>query len=443
MQILFNKLRGQIHPSVIVLLAIQGLWIYYDATVTSQQHYRPKRKILPVTESSPLSPYYPPSPGQEYNGYSRTFAPKSFPCHTLMNKADLYSRTGATEGFLLVKEMEIGSSIAAGITARIAQRMAAKQKSSQDAVGNSNNNNNVVVVVNATTQQQQQQQQQQQVCNARVMPMRARKFQNRILPKSFLWSVVQEPVERILHKAFQFARVRNRSTEDVPLSNFQDYVLNFELQDYGYYFRTLPIKEKINPYDTRYHADYVQQILDSYDFLGVKERFHESLATLQLLLGLETADVLYLQSPYVGKTRPDEPLGSQTDFFEQWNKGTCREVPSPTVTLEMKQWFHSEEFEAFIQADVLLYKAVNASLDRTIDSLGRDRVNRAVQQLEWGLSQVKSACSNVRFPCSVDGETQLSTDCYFADVGCGHECLDREGRNFQGNAEFDALSKAR
>ncbi|KAG7372291.1 galactose-3-O-sulfotransferase [Nitzschia inconspicua] len=423
MHIFLSKLRGRIHPTVIVLFAVQGLWFYYDATVTSQQHHRPKRKILPVTESSPLSPYYPPSLGQEYNGYSRIFVPKPFPCETLMNRAELSSRTGANEGFLFVNEMESGSTILAGVTARIAQRMAAKKLAGQST----DNHANVT----------------KQVCMARLMPMRSRKFQNRDLAKSFLWSVLQEPVVRIMHKAFQFARIRNRPVDNVPLNMFQDYVLNFEQQDYGYYLRTLPVKEKLNPYDTRYHEEFVRQVLDSYDFLGVKERFHESLATLQLLLGLDTADMLYLQSPYVAASRPDDPVSSQTDFYEQWNKGSCREVPSPKVTLEMKGWFHSEEFEAFVQADVLMYKAVNTSLDRTIDSLGRDRVERAVKQLDWAISNVKKPCTNTRFPCSVSGEILLSTDCYFSDVGCGHECLDRESKSLTTNRAFQKISERR
>jgi hypothetical protein len=426
LRLFFSKLRGRIHPLVVAMVLIQGLWIYYDTTITSQRHYRPKRKILPVTESSPLSPYYLPSPGQEYTGYSRTFVTKPFPCNTLMNEADLYSRKGAEEGFLFVNEMVGGSTILAGITARIAQHMAAKK---QTAALHSNNNNN-----SNTTKQ---------VCTARVMPMRARKFQKRSSTQSFLWSVIEEPVQRILHKTFQVARIRNRPIDHGPLQRFQDYVLNFEQQDYGYYLRTLPVKERINPYDTRHHEEYIQQVLDSYDFLGVKERFHESLATLQLLLGLETADLLYVQSPFVAASRPDDPVASLTDYFEQWNKGSCQEVPSPMVTLDMKRWFHSEEFEAFIQADVMMYKAVNQSLDNTIDSLGRDRVERAVMQLQWGLSNANASCSNVKFPCTKDGAMLITTDCFFSDVGCGHICLDQVGQTFDKDTEFHRISTSR
>jgi hypothetical protein len=410
---------------VLAVIAVQFFWIYFDKTFTSQQYYRPKRKPLPVTESSPLSPYYPPFPGQEYTGYSRTFAAKPFPCDTLMKQSDMYSRTGSDEGFLFVKEMQSGSTILAGITARIAERKAKELHPTILRLDGSVANNS----------------QFHQVCTARLMPMRARKLQNRS-PKSFAWSVIQEPVERVMHKAYQFARIRNRPMDDVPLATFQDWVLNFENQDFGYYFRSLSIQSKLNPYSIPEYDSMIRQVLDSYDFIGIKERMMESLAVLQLLLGLETADFLFLQSPYVAATRTDDRFSSQTDFYEQWNKGACRDVPSPRLTLDMKKWFHSEEFEAFVQADVLMYKAVNASLDNTIEALGSERVQQVAKQLEWALYKATEKCNQVNFPCSVDGKLVTATDCYFSDVGCGHTCLDEVGESLAKDLHFQALAKA-
>lgn len=41
---------------------------------------------------------------------------------------------------------------------------------------------------------------------------------------------------------------------------------------------------------------YVRDTLGKYDFVGVVERFDESLVALQLLMGLETSDILYFSS---------------------------------------------------------------------------------------------------------------------------------------------------
>jgi len=243
-----------------------------------------------------------------------------------------------------------------------------------------------------------------------------------------------------MHKAFHYAKLRKKPVLPMSLADFQDIVLSFETQDYGYYFRTLPVRRKLNPYNKDERHLYVQELLESYDFVGVRERLHETLAVLQILLGLETQDVLFLQSPYVA-TATKDPTVSQTDYYEQWNKGECREIPSPEITLDMKKWFHSEEFEAFIEADVLVYKAVNQSLDKTIDAIGRDRVQKAVNQLKWALDGAKEACQNVRFPCSAAGKQQKPNDCFFSDVGCGHECLDQFGQSLSKNPKFQKLSQ--
>jgi hypothetical protein len=92
----------------------------------------------------------------------------------------------------------------------------------------------------------------------------------------------------------------------------------------------------------------------------------------------------------------------------------------------MKDWFYSDEFEAYTEADVLVYKAVNRSLDLTIDSLGREKVEKAVRDLQIANSLAQEQCSHVRFPCSSDGKVQTETDCLIPDmgIGCGYKCID-------------------
>ena len=286
------------------------------------------------------------------------------------------------------------------------------------------------------------------------MPMRARKFYNRNPQHSFVWSVLQEPIDRIIHKTYQYATLRKKisSTDgSIGLNNFQDIVLNMENQDYGYYMKSLPIREKLNPYKIELHDVYVKDILNSYEFLGIKERHYESLAVLQILLNLQIEDILYLQSPNIfstttagGENSYADPLLSQTDIYEQWSKGECRGMPVPKVTHEMKQWFYSEEFERFVEADVLIYMAVNKSLDNTIGSLGRTRIDKSVKQIQWAIQKAKEICQpQVTFPCpSIDNGVKVNskTDCYFSDVGCGHVCLDQFGETISKNSEFLSIS---
>jgi hypothetical protein len=358
-----------------------------------------------------------------------------------MNQHQMYSRSGIDDGLIFINEMEIGSTVYASITARIAERYGRlKQQQKQPAVDSSAHNSTAAY------------------CNTRFMPMRARKFYNRNPQHSFVWAVIQEPTERIIHKTYQYATLRKKISKDnnIELYAFQDIVLNLENQDYGYYMKSLPIREKLNPYKIELHDLYVKDILDSYDFLGIKERHYESLAVLQILLNLQIEDILYLQSPNVLSTGGNndnnnnnnneliDPLISQTDIYEQWLKGECRGIPVPKVTFEMKQWFYSEEFERFVEADVLVYKAVNKSLDNTIEALGRTRVDKSVKQIQWTIQKAKDICQpQVTFPCpSIDGGVKVNgkTDCYFSDVGCGHVCLDQFGETISKNSEFLSIS---
>jgi hypothetical protein len=96
----------------------------------------------------------------------------------------------------------------------------------------------------------------------------------------------------------------------------------------------------------------------------------------------------------------------------------------------MKEYVYSSTFEAFTEADVMVYKAINASLDLTIQELGQKKVDAAVKQLQWAQGIVKERCSqSIKFPCSSNGEAQELNDCLIADVACGYQCLDQVGRD--------------
>ena len=79
--------------------------------------------------------------------------------------------------------------------------------------------------------------------------------------------------------------------------------------------------------------------------------------------------------------------------------------------------------------DYTLYKIVNMSLDKTIEALGKDRVDKTVRQLRSLRKQVESKClEKTIFPCSQNGTHQLeasSQNCYWFDSGCGYPCVDQ------------------
>ena len=408
--------RNTAYPFLILFLAIHSLWTFYDATITSYEKHRPKREVVKITESSPISPYYPPSPRQEYDGFTRTFPvwKDPFPCGPLEDQYHMRTRESVNEGILYVKEMEASSNIFASVTARIARNMGRREQQQNGASGKNTTN----------------------VCTTRLMSQRAMRYRDRVPKKSFLWSVVREPVARLVSKFYHFGDVGKRSgTYTTTLSKFQNFVFNNAFQDYGYYFRSLATDRRMSPGQKEHELD-TRELLESYDFLGVAERMDESLAVLKIILNLDIQDVLYLPMP---KASPNDRVSDNVDYFDLWKRTECKPIPKPEISLEMKEWFYSEEFEAFIEADVMFYKAVNASLDRTIAELGRDLVEKTVKQVQWAQKLVQKECQNTRFPCSSEGEVQKKTDCLFNDIGCGYKCLDEVGEKISHDPELQAL----
>ena len=370
----------------------------------------------------------------EYGGFTRAFPVwrSPFPCGMLEDEGSMRFRTSAQEGLFYVNELEVSPTVFSSISARIARNMGRRQ---QQKPGDTIADHKIDgLQKNATAK----------VCTTRFLSQRARRYQDRLPKKSFLWSVVREPVDRLVSKYYHYAHDETKLSErHTILSRFQNYVFNSENQDYGYYFRSLSVNRRLDPYKKHHETD-SQELLESFDFLGVSERMDESLAVLKIILNLDIEDVLHLPiatstSKNEGTAVSDNIDGLGVDYYENWRKEECRPIPKPEVTLEMKQWFYSEEFEAFIEGDVLFYKAVNASLDKTISELGKDVVEKTVEQIRWAQKVVEEKCQNTRFPCSSEGEFQKETDCLFSNIGCGYNCLDDIGKLLLKDPQFQSM----
>jgi len=154
--------------------------------------------------------------------------------------------------------------------------------------------------------------------------------------------------------------------------------------------------------------------MQDYDFIGVSERMLESLVVLQLILGLNTSDILFLNAKTQG--------GFDDGVFHQ----QCTYIQPSYLSSNLLQFLDSHQWHNFTRGDSLLYVAVNKSLDLTIDALGRKTVEKKVKYLEWALSQVQTRCTDeVVFPCSKGGVFAADNDCLLWDSGCGYNCIDR------------------
>ena len=89
------------------------------------------------------------------------------------------------------------------------------------------------------------------------------------------------------------------------------------------------------------------------------------------------------------------------------------------------------EWQSNIKYDALLHRAANASLDMTIEALGRDTFHEQLRRYRTMQRQVHEDCAHrVRMPCDAQGNRRLpnETDCLFSDTGCGYDCIDESLR---------------
>jgi hypothetical protein len=307
----------------------------------------------------------------------------AFPCHAPDKKwwHPLVLRTPAYEGLLFVKEMKTGSSTMAGVVIRIARNMA-KRLGRKYAL-----------------------------CKTRYDHQSAirQDYRNRDPKRSFLFTMIREPASRVKSQFFHF-EVSRKKVEPTD-ANFKDHILNHPYLD-QYYLRDL----STTPFVTG-KSDYIKtinHILQEYDFIGITERMDESLVAMQMILGLETNDMLYLRAK--GNGGYDDGATSTR---------TCHYIVPSFTSPGMKEFFKSEAWIQKSWGDTLLYYAAQYSLDRTIDELGREEFNRNLLLFRKAMALAESTCTNVRFPCSASGEVQNRTDCLWLDSGCGVNCLDK------------------
>lgn len=167
----------------------------------------------------------------------------------------------------------------------------------------------------------------------------------------------------------------------------------------------------------------VRATFNRYDFVGVVERFDESLVLMQLLLGLEASDVLYFatntrrqfQRAKVGRGR----FVCRKNF--DWEHDVLTLGPVREYVRTDPEWFTQN------YGDYLLYQAANQSLDETILRIGLDVYVEALRTFRRLLREARETC-RPKFQCSDDGRDQpeeAATDCLVnGRIGCADRCLD-------------------
>ena len=158
-------------------------------------------------------------------------------------------------------------------------------------------------------------------------------------------------------------------------------------------------------------SKYCDLVSNVYSFVGLVERFDESVVLLASMLNLPLHTVLYLTSKNSSEGRRD-PLGKAM-------------VAHPTLDAEppsVRAYAESSEFRRNNALDMRLWKAAYTTLQA--------RWAAHAPMLEERLSTFRSMLGRARDECvPFSSNTSQSLDhvmeCYWHDHGCGHVCLDR------------------
>ena len=194
----------------------------------------------------------------------------------------------------------------------------------------------------------------------------------------------------------------------------------------------------------------VQAVLQSYDFMLVVDRMEESVVALALVMGIPLSHVVLSNAKVAASaatnqtkksdapTPADDSGGYILSRFGR-HKGQCTRPGTQPMSRVVREYLSSSPtWLARTYADQLLYRAANASLDRTIARLGPDRFARALHDYRQWQGWVQTYCGfRIGSGCTRNGKPLLPMEaCYDRDFGCGYQCID------QAVAQLEAAQQA-
>mmetsp|Transcript_11404 Transcript_11404/g.17250 ORF Transcript_11404/g.17250 Transcript_11404/m.17250 type:complete len:187 (+) Transcript_11404:3-563(+) len=142
----------------------------------------------------------------------------------------------------------------------------------------------------------------------------------------------------------------------------------------------------------------LNNVFDSYDFVGVSDRLNESLVALSFLLDLSLSEIVYVSYRQSGS------------YLEIQQK--CVKIVKPQLTNDVEDFLITDEWKAMNAADILLHRAANIALDRTIDDvIGRDTFLKRLREYETLIELMKECAEECSSTCSNAGVYREAISC--------------------------------
>jgi hypothetical protein len=237
-------------------------------------------------------------------------------------------------------------------------------------------------------------------------------LQNRTKDQSFLFTFIREPTKRAVSNFFYFQVTQKKV--DINVDNFKAGCCQSKLKLNGqagfqlayistqerlpqYSFWNSNDPEKIhNPYTL---VDRVNEVFSSYDFIGVSERFNESIVILSFLLNLTLDEIKYVTRKQSGS------------YVYLPRKKKCVKSVKSQLTTELEQYLQSSEWKAITAGDSLLHRTALEALDHTIDNvIGRDTFQNRLSEYE-SMMELIQECDEKCLCCSEDGKYREPVSC--------------------------------
>ncbi len=240
---------------------------------------------------------------------------------------------------------------------------------------------------------------------------------------SFLWTAVRRPDKRSISQYFFiFLTRRKMEYNSKKLIELLESLKSFQ---YNYISKGIdlsPMKLKNRdqvPEGKLLELNKVSSLFQPYDFIAVTERMDESLVVLKLLYGFPDESIIVSSAKVSG------------GFDDGLQTGMCQKIIKSYTTEDVDEYL-ADKFQED-NLDYLLHAAANKSLDKTIDFLGRDRVEKELERHIKLREQAEEFCvESIAPPCVEDNvpvNPKAKESCYYGDLGCGHECIMNVIRN--------------
>eukprot|EP00588_Corethron_pennatum_P007025 CAMPEP_0194291382 /NCGR_PEP_ID=MMETSP0169-20130528/43246_1 /TAXON_ID=218684 /ORGANISM="Corethron pennatum, Strain L29A3" /LENGTH=333 /DNA_ID=CAMNT_0039039245 /DNA_START=93 /DNA_END=1094 /DNA_ORIENTATION=+ len=259
--------------------------------------------------------------------------------------------------------------------------------------------------------------------------------------KSFLLTSIRDPTARAISRVF-FSRVAHggkeptdkmvlssllnhrdgqRGTVGPGLGGFQVfYTSPTKVEEYTFYDKEGYRKESTAVLRPDLLLDYVNNIVDNYDFIVVSDRIDESLVALQFIMGLDSDDILYSSS---------KASGGYVVFDMPKGDYECKKVPKSFISDAVRKFLDSHVWTAMNYGDIMLHAAAERSLNLTIETIGRERFKKALETFRALKREAELVCApHITLPCSAEGilqQEKAKENCFYKDMGCGNPCFNK------------------